>query len=357
MAGKILLQRWLDWKTGVLPANEEFLFSELNLRTLEISLGPFLLNFTCEHSVPPALHEMPRPRDISSFSSPNNWQDAFWAFACTFLIHPFTGLISQVTEGDLIQLPYNQSSVEWRLPGGVRKVWTTELAGNVRDARIAVIQRALEEFLRLADSSGAAWLIVSGIEGELFQLEAFFRALSVFADHTAKWTAATIDQDTLKEKATPLIGYLEDLHVLELVRVYRHLELSVAGCEVLKFTFREKPVSIIAGPAGPDVWIQGFKDVWLEMTADEDLPPSADLFPKVRYRCPEASPALLSQVKQDLCRQLALNFDLALLSGHGIKMMKPLVFASASVSCKRDIGDVNNCLERLETAGQFVGEK
>jgi hypothetical protein len=357
MTGKILMQRWMDWKTGMLPADEELLFSELNLQNLEISLCPFLLNFACTHSVR-SMHEMARPLDSSSALPPENWQDAFWASAYKFLIHPVTGLIAQVTEGDLIQLPYNQSSAEWYLPDEARKVWTTELAANVRDARVAVIQRALEEFLSLGErTSGTAGLIVSGIEEERFEFEAFFRALALLADQTDTWTAAAIDLQTLKEQAMPLMGYLEDLHVLDLVRVHRHVELSVAGCEILKFTFRGKPVSVVAGPAGPDVWIQGFKDVWMDMTANEDLPRSADILPKIRYRCSEASLALLSLTMHDLRSLLALDFDLALLSGCDIRIMKPLVFASAAVSYKRDHRDGNRYLEGLETADQFARGK
>jgi hypothetical protein len=373
IGGRLLVQRWMDWKTGAIPADEGWLFSELNLDGLEVSLGPLLPNCTCTHSMHESFirdvalpgHLLPQP--------PENWQDAFWAFAGKFLIHPLTGHIAQVTEGSLLQLPYNQSSAEWHLPNGNRKAWSTEVGDNIRDARVRVIQLALEEFFSLAEGiavspsdaepanthradgigrNSSARLIVSGVLQPDFEAQAFFRALSLLADHTGMWSEAAADLDKLKEYAIPLIGYLEDTSVFAHVHIQRHVEFSTEGAEVLRFFFRNKPISIVAGPAGAHVWVQGLKDIWLHITAQEDLPRPADIIPRIRYRCSEASPELLSLMMHELCNVLQLDFDLRILFGRDISWMKPLVFADASVSCRRSLAD-DRYTERSKAVGQL----
>jgi hypothetical protein len=304
-----------------------------------------------------------------------NWQDALWTIASKFLVHPVTGHIAQVTEGDLLQLPYNQSATEWYLPGEHRKVWTTELADNVRDARVAVIQRTFEEYLRIAqektgllhssnsatqigavDTTAAHFqtvrLITSGILDEGFEPRAFFRALSSLAERTGTWGQVRTTPALLKHEARPLTGYLEDIGALKHIRVDRHIELSTGGCDILKFSFRDKPISIVAGPAGGAIWIRGLKDIWLAMTALEGLPATAETVPTIRYRCSDDLPARLSNAMHSLRHQLALSFELAELSGGDLALLQPLIFTSATVSCAQDLQSENGNREAFEAACQ-----
>jgi hypothetical protein len=130
-----------------------------------------------------------------------------------------------------------------------------------------------------------------------------------------------------------LIGYLEDIGALAHVEVHRHTFFSSAGCEVLKFMFRDKPVSVVAGPQGANVWVQGFKDIWLEISARADLPCLCEIVPKTRYRCSKASTELLLTAMHDICTRLSLSFGLTALSGQDIGFTQPVVFASASILC------------------------
>jgi len=368
----ILMQRWMDWKTTVLQADEGLLFAELNLDSLEVSFCPLLQNFTCPHSIPDGFSRAVALAGHLPDQPPENWQDAFWSFAGKFLIHPLTGHIAQVMEGDLLQLPYNQSSAEWYLLDGSRKVWSTEIGDNVRDARVGVVQRALEELLGLAEGIAAspadaestytnganvmgldssARLIVSGIAESGFEAVAFFRVLGLLADRTGTWAQAEFDLDKLGGSAIPLIGYLEDIGILAHVRIQRHVEFSTGGAEFLRFAFKNKPISVVAGPAGAHVWVQGFKDVWLHITAQADLPRSAQTMPPIRYRCSGSSPETLSLVMCELRSVHSLNFSLKVLPWRDISLMKPLVFAEASVSCSRDLTDDHHYAEQSKAVG------
>jgi hypothetical protein len=342
IGARLLIQRWIDWKTHLLSTEEHWLSFALDLHSLRISLCPMLPSLSGEHSAPsvftaPVQHDM-EPCALLS----ENWQDKLWASACNLLIHPITGYVARITEAELVQLPCNQSAAEWYLPGEERVVWSTETATDVRDARIAVLRLALEGFfgktleacaLNTTDTPVADLIVSTSQKGRLVP-ESFFRTLACLADGMENWGKITAKRPALTAETIPITGYLQDSGELEHVDIYRQPQFAIAGCAVLKFVHRGKRVSVLAGLDTPQLWSQGFRDVWLAVTQQQGLPRAAETWPGVRYRCSEDPVEQLMAAMDSLCRKAGLALELSSLPLQHMPFLKPLVFVRARLFTK-----------------------
>lgn len=364
IGARLLVQRWIDWKTSLLSTDERWLSFDLDIESLKISLCPILplLPPLSSEQLAPAIFTAPLQNDTEPCPLlPPNWQDNFWAIACKLLIHPETGCVARITEGDLVQLPCHQSAAEWYLPRGERLVWSTETATDVRDARIAVLRLTLEglfsKTLRPSTldttESSVAELIVSTLQENRLVPESFFRTLACLADRMENWEEITTMRPALPAESTPITGYLQDCGEFEHVNVYRQPQFAIAGCAVLKFVHRRKVVSVLAGLETPQLWAQGFRDVWLAVTQTQGLPRAAETWPEVRYRCAENTTEHLIEAMDSLRRKTGLVLELRALPLLHMHFLEPLVLAHARLFTKTvcPFTDLSSTEVSTQTAG------
>jgi len=367
IAARLLAQRWLDVKTGMLSGEDETLFYELDCHTLQISLHPLLPSAICPVCSGPAIPLRSVPAE-----APAEWpSDAFIAGARKFLVDSRSGIITRLDEGELLQLPFNQSAVQWRLPGERdRLVWTTEAAENVRAARMAVIQRCLEERLRLietardpasmsasscgqneikADMSHDPGVVVSGVDPQQLATEAFFQSLAYHASLQGSWQELPSLPPTAGHDGMLVLHYLQDIGAFDKVRVSRSKDFSQGSCHVFRFAYNDCLVSVVAGLHEPSILSTGLKAVWLHLTRDRVDRQPVEFLPQVRYRF-AVSPEGISLETSEIAALLGLHLTAKPLKLPELEWLAPLRFVHAFLVSADAAGDA--CQD--ESKGEFL---
>jgi len=360
MASRILVQRLMDFLSGLVPRWEQLSFSELDLESLQIRRRPLVSNAACDLCTRGTKRSV-TPRWPFGAEQPDEFPiREFLQRAEMCLVDPKTGIIERLDEGDLLQFPYHQSAA--LSPTADRmsaSTWLTEVGADIFLARVAVIRRVMERCLleRLSQLSPNAEIEVfrdcrSGGEsrsiralprgvvvsatswGEL-SAEAFFRALACYANESDDWTDVPIPRELMATSAGLVLGYFEDLDILKNMAVQRHPSFSAEGCDLLRFFYSGKCVSVVAGPSGTILWETGLKDLWLRITAYECF---ADGCYEIgtQFRSAALASAALSERVRSLSERFNLQLHLAPLPWSETKCVEPFCFSYAFLSSAQE---------------------
>lgn len=356
IGARLLVQTLLDSLTEILAPENQLMFYELDLRTFEVHRRPLLPNPGCMICRDTRGH-ITGKWPFADHSSQEVSAEAFLEQAEKCFVDEKTGLIAQLDEGDLLQFPHHQSAALYRLPGQRSPhAWITECGEDVNLARMAVVQRALERHLgegvvglqpsvrlpiyrSLGDYAGdcsrsdlPAGLVVSATSSRQLVAEAFFRALALHGQESDGWFDTELPRAHLSTEAELTLAYLDDIEAVKDIQVQRNAPLSVCGCEMLRFRYRGKCASVIAGSEGPSMWTTGLKDVWLHVTALEAFANCPGTAQAVRFRCPETPLDVLSTSVEKLKARLNLDLGLAPLPWIETKLAEPFFFTYAYIS-------------------------
>jgi len=360
IGARLLLQTLLDSLTEILPPEDELVFYELDLRTFQMCRRPLLPNPGCVRCRDTRRPHVNGKWPFVDHSSAEVRAEAFLERAGKCFVDPKTGVIARLDEGDLLQFPHHQSAALCRLPReGSPQVWITETGENVNFARMAVVQRALERHFReglaglepstqlpvyrspgdyagnCSRSDLPAGLVVSATSSRRLVAEAFFRGLALYAHASNGWSDTELCEAHLSTEAGLTLAYLDDIEAVKEIQVQRNVQLSVCGCEVLRFNYRGECVSVIAGLEGASMWATGLKDVWLHVTAVEAFANRPGTRQAVRFRCPEMPSDVLSIGMDKLKSCLNLHLGLTPLPWIETKLAEPFFFTHAYISCGR----------------------
>jgi hypothetical protein len=360
IGSRLLIQRLFDLQSGILSEEDRLLFHELDLNTLTVTRHPLLRNSNCMRCRDSQKLAVGTQQPFSDRSAAKIETMPFLKRAEQSLVDAKTGLILQLDEGNLLQLPHHQSGALWRLPNdrsACRQI--TETGEDVYLARVAVFRRVLEAYiteeLRGADPNSLVsvygftgnqaakcplaglppGVVISAINRQQAITEGFFRALARFAyNSNACWSSVELTSSLIGTDAELTLAYLDDTGMSKGISVQREASMSVDGRDVLRFDYEGQCISVVAGMQGPAIWTAGLKDIWLHITANEAFPPGGMAAPAVRFRCaepsgemPPAGPDLSGETKK-------LHLGLVALPSAKPMLAEPLSFYLAFISEK-----------------------
>jgi len=235
--------------------------------------------------------------------------DGFLAAARTRFIDDRTGLLLEVDEGALYQLPHHQTAALWRIPGTDRLRRTTEAGVTIRESRIAVIRSALEEYLSAApcqyfqsppsspmsignsgDVTNLA-VAVSDLNWKTLHSQSALRLLSKLGLQVGDWSNVELNIEPEASEVYLTFAYLREVDAVSQIRVMRNDFLSSAEGEVLSFSYEDQLISIVAGTSRAALWETGLRDIWLHLTYREAFPQETDHLPAIRFRSPASDMA------------------------------------------------------------------
>jgi hypothetical protein len=281
LAARVLLQRWLDLRTGVVPAESAALFYTIDLRSRHIALHPLPPNPACAHCR--ALVSTSVGRGHRHVTDPGS-ADTVLPRTYKYFTDPTTGILESIQEGDLVQLPLRQSAASWRDPlDRTRKMWTIEAAADIRSARASAAASAFELYVSdLLAASGGSSLAVLGLEGPLApnwlasgstpeqaRARALFRAAAHCAQHSGSWRSANVNEAEGWTRANLVMAYLADTGHGSRLTVERHRQLDDDAVRVRRFSYDGMLVSVVAGTEEEDIWAVGLAAVWLHIAATD----------------------------------------------------------------------------------------
>jgi hypothetical protein len=234
-------------------------------------------------------------------------------------------------------------------------VLTTEVGEDVLQSRVEATRKALEQYLTEAmqrsnqvfdcsscsggspsntewgNDSGAG-VVVSGKNHEQLTSDCFFQALARYAFERSDWREIDMPSSVGDPWGDLTLAYLKDMGVGEKFRVARHPQLSRNGCEVLRFSYDAKPVSVVAGLKGPELWHTGLKDLWLDACRCEGVDGAIEVLPRVRFRSPQAPGSLRFEAMERFERMLGVHLTIVPLHRPELDFIKGLVFAHGYLS-------------------------
>jgi hypothetical protein len=346
IAGRLLVQRWLDAAAGVMPAEDALLFYDIDLHTLEIRLRPLPPNPLCpgcrrgERVPTNSRVELLRP-DVPERAGAED----VLAKVHKYLTDPITGLFQSIHEGGLLQLPHKQSAVRWRDPSDPRRQWwLSEVADSVRGARTAAVRSALEEYLRnlihlgpgsvspvlgLPAAHEAGGLVVSSYTWNDLRRSACYRAIAFDAQTRGSWQDVAF-AGTARVHAELTMSHLHDSGHAVGLKVQRHLDWSREGIDVLRFLYDDEIVSVVAGAEDDATWAAGLKDVWLHVTAGGHVPSECTRSPAIRFRA--AISDWSAGGSETLESRLGGIVQVAPLTVAAVRLVEPLLFGYAYLS-------------------------
>jgi hypothetical protein len=363
IGARLLVQRLLDCRSG---ASEKQCASLLEISPdLQISEHPLPIAADCLRCQRPrdrvaileteAERSRPDVPPLPFSPGGETEEEQFLEQVYQHAVDPFTGLIQYIEEGDLVQLPHHQSAVWWRLPGDRGpSVLTTEAGENALKSRVEAVRKAFEQYLThilqqpglaadlfsFAPGSGhgtrpvqdlQAAVVVSGRDQEQLASDCFFQALGRYAFERSGWREIDMPASTGDPWADLTLAYLRDIGVGQKLGVKRHSGLSLNGIELLQFAYDANPVSVVAGQEGPELWQAGVKDLWLDVTRREAIH-AGRVFPRVRFRSPQAPAGLCLEAKERLESILRLRLAMATLHRPELGFIKHFSFAYGGLS-------------------------
>jgi hypothetical protein len=295
IGAQLLIQNAMETWCGV-GASDRFL--EIHRETLEITARQVPPAVGCPHLS--SQWQPSRRRKYFAIGQPA--PEDLVASLSNRLVDAKVGIISELTEGSLPQIPRRQSSAQVRLSGSEpRSVFVTDGSVDPMAARLEVLKRALEvslaetirglppdvpleveawssgkiSVLRRADLP-AGVVVAAATELELVT-ESFCRALAVRASQSGDWEAMEIERTLVSIEDRPLLDRLAEVDNVGPIRLERNAALSVGPWETARFSLGSRPVSIVAGISGPKLLGTGLLDLWLAASCPPELDTSARL--------------------------------------------------------------------------------
>jgi hypothetical protein len=280
----------------------------------------------------------------------------FCARAQRLCVDARSGLILSLDEGDLPQYPCHQCAAFLGGPG-TSALWVTESGEDMQSAKLNTIRTALEfncervltEHPRSMSSVPVylaslqfvgKWdlralppgLVVSALRPHELVHEALYRAL---AQHTRSeaWlpTANLAAAESIGPEGDLIAAHLNDTGALQSVVVHQYPANGI-DCFVLRFSYCDKPVTVVAGSDAKRAWTRGLQDVWMHVTACEILP-DYDATRTMRFRSSYTPTAeSLSRMVNSLEKAMGLRLWLIPLVNQGALTLAPLFFAYAFIS-------------------------
>lgn len=352
IGARLLMQRFLDCWTVTISADISAMCTEIDLFSLRISHRPFPLDSTCGFcregtGVDTYKYEFEANNQSKELDDASILESAYKRLIDTRL-----GLIGQIEEGGLLQLPHHQSAALLRLPGELnRYIWITEIGNDALGARAAVMRRAVESYVTLnlaADSincklsfhSDAGFfvpkdhcqelsrgVVASGKSHDELIMQAFFKGIAAFAHQTSGWNEIPLREAAAGANLATTVGYLDDIGILNKVSIERHNQLRGSNWEILRFRCGMDAVAVIAGLSGSEMLATGFKDIWLHATSRDATFSHGGLSSAIRLRCIGIPKDMLLPTLRTFTRAFSLNFALAPISWPELNCLKPVVFA------------------------------
>lgn len=355
IGSRLLVQHLLDLHTEILTKEEQWMHYDLDLARLSVCKRPLL-----------SPGRWPRLSSAGEDEDAEDWpfadhglQDlhakSFLERAERYLVDPKIGIILALEEGSLLQFPHHQSAARWRSPrNGRSPIWFTESGDDVYLARIGVIRRVMEHHfadrLTAVDPATRVLLyrsveckpqtiesrylppgvVASALKRDELVPEAFFQAVARCAQCSDNWLNVDTSECEIAGAGELTRAYLDDICVLPDVRVQRHKRLSEHGCDVLRFGYGDRCVSVVAGPAGPGMWAAGLKDIWLDLTSRKTFAEKLGILP-IRFRHSEVGTDLLEQAMKELRKDQRLQFGLVPLAWEEAGLVQPFFFSYAFV--------------------------
>jgi len=161
--------------------------------------------------------------------------------------------------------------------------------------------------------------------------DCFFQALARYAFERSGWREIDVPGSTGDPWADLTLAYLREIGAGQKLRVKRHSGLSRNGFELLQFAHDSNPVSVVAGQEGPELWQAGLKDLWLDITRREAIH-SGCVFPRVRFRSPQAPASLRLEAKERFESMLRVRLAMTTLSRPELSFVKNFSFAYGCLS-------------------------
>lgn len=353
IGSRLLVQHLLDIYSGILNREEQWLHYDLDPASLSVCKRPVLSagRWPCLSDTGPEGKAGDWPFPDYGFEDVD--AKAFLERADRYLVDPKLGIISMLDEGSLLQLPHHQSAAMWRPPRhGLRQIRFTESGEDVYHARIGAIRRVLEHHFadrlttldpalqvslfrsvagkpqRVASRYLPSGIVTSAFKRDELVPKAFFQAVARHAHSTEDWSTVAISGCEVSGEGGLTKAYLDDIGVLSNVRVQRHVGLSEHGCDVLRFGYDGRFVSVVAGPSGPGLWATGFKDIWLDLTSRKAFPEATCVTP-IRFHHSEVATELLEQAMVELRKYQRLQFGLVPLLWEEASLVQPFFFSYA----------------------------
>lgn len=353
IAARLVVQQLLDSEIGALDLRSRSQVSDVNLQTFEVRCRAFFPHPNCKGC--------PKTLTISIDDYATNLRPSgqietmrFWKEAEQRYVDSKTGLIAEILEGRLLQIPYHQSAAMRYVPLGFhRQNWITEAGQDIYQARIAVLLRMMERYLceRLpATEPGVICPTDSSVEGlneaptiqppgvvvsaptkDELSWNAFLQALAHFAhSFSREWSDVDISEAETILPDDLALGYFRDIDLLSDVRVQRNLALSRHGLEVLGFARGPHTITVVAGLNSKVVWETGLRDVWLDVTAQDAFGAEWDTWRTMRFRAAYEERSTIRCTIQDLLDVLDLQLNVSLLNSPILAGVGPFMFAYAA---------------------------
>jgi hypothetical protein len=352
IGARLLMQRLIDSWTGTVSASIAAICTEVDALSLQVLHRPLPPSLGC-----PLCQRIQHPEQATAVFHADGTaekfeNEPFLKEVYKRLVDAKTGLIQQIEEGDLLQLPHHQSAALLRSPRDRKQCfWMVEIGENAMEARIAVVRRALEQYviegmadldpelvLPVYSAHGAPMpdlplrdlrngVAISGTHREELVAYGFLQALARFAHDSKGWEDICLPAMEAGAEEDITAAYLDDIGAMSKVRVMRNASLRGNEWEVLRFYYEKEIVTIIAGPPGREMWSLGLKDVWLYVTSRQATLSPPNILPSPRFRGSTDKSETVRTVLHEVGESHALQFVLVPVQWPELLLAKPLIFA------------------------------
>lgn len=295
IGARMLLRQFWDMQLEGLDSIARHTVMELDFQTHRIVRRPRTICSNCWHrrsslAIPFEFQKV--PMDISG----DNLHDLeFCKRAESLCVDSKVGIIRVLDEGNLLQFPFHQCAALLEDSDGDQySPWLGECGEEMLQARARTIRHALERYYHrrllspyaqnssrwLYDSSGTRRC--SGVselykEGVMVAAESwqelvhlgFYRALAKHAHTQSGWIMSDLAEMPDDADVRMVSEYLKDIGHLDDVFVWRKTSSRSDRVVFLRFHYRGRPVSVIAGTDWVHAWKIGLQDIWMYLSADE----------------------------------------------------------------------------------------
>lgn len=311
IGARMLLRQFWDLQLEGLDSISRHTVMEFDSQTHRIVRRPRPICPKCWHrrtSLALSFEFQKVPMGISD----NNLRDLeFCKRAESLCVDSKVGIIRVLEEGSLLQYPFHQCAALLEESDSDRdSLWLGECGEEMLQARARTIRHALEcfyhrRFLTLyAHDSSARYYESSGtpidsvlpefytegvtVAAESWQElveQSFYRALAKYVHAQSGWIISDLAEMPDDTEVRLVAEYLKDIGQLDDVFVCKKTTSSSDRVLLLRFHYRGRPVSVIAGTDRVHAWKIGLQDIWMHVSANDigSLQESRKL-PAIKYR-------------------------------------------------------------------------